>query len=234
MSENSTTIVQNMKELISKFHDKNILVTFGFVREIDLKEIPVEIITYCVIYAFLSINEWFMAGPQWIIDDNKYIAYGCDNYKYDKYGTFSTVYANPVISNGKHEWKIKITSTDPKVGFHVSSNCYIGISENKYSLDYGTFMHKWEKYYAFYQFDEKSSPTMSGEQDYPLGVDYYSRWDWKDGDIMTVHLDMEQRTIGFSLNKTFLGIAFDDIEDGDYRLAICMYGRKNKQFEFIQ
>ena len=123
MSQDSNTIVERMKELISKVQRRYIVVTFGFVRNIDLKDIPDEIINYCVVYAFLRINEWFEAGRQWKIDyKNKYIAYGEPAYSHNKYALFSSIYANPVISNGKHEWKIKITSTDSREKFHDSSS----------------------------------------------------------------------------------------------------------------
>ena len=43
---------------------------------------------------------------------------------------------------------------------------------------------------------------------------------FKSGDNITVHLDLNEKTIGFSHNNTFLGVAYDNVEDGNYRLAI--------------
>ena len=52
--------------------------------------------------------------------------------------------------------------------------------------------------------------------------------------IITVDLDMDKRTIAFSLDDKFLGVVFDEVEDGEYRLAISITGRRNKTFEFIR
>ena len=94
-----------MKKLLNRVDDIYILLTFGFVRSIGLEDVPVEIMNYCILYAFLRMNEWFTGGVQWNIDESKYITYG-DN----KDGKTSTIHANPVISRGKHTWKIKITA----------------------------------------------------------------------------------------------------------------------------
>ena len=57
MSQGSNTIVSEMKRLLTRVNDRDALVTVGFVRELDLGDVPIEIINYCVIYAFLKINE---------------------------------------------------------------------------------------------------------------------------------------------------------------------------------
>lgn len=38
-------------------------------------------------------------------------------------------------------------------------------------------------------------------------------------DIITVHLDLHKRKIGFSHNDKYLGDAYDDVELSEYRLA---------------
>ena len=75
--------------------------------------------------------------------------------------------------------------------------------------------------------------TMYGSVDYPdqktkhLAV-------FKPGDIITVHLDMDALNIGFSLNDKYLGIAFDNIEKEEYRLAISSYSKVERKYEFIE
>ena len=52
----------------------------------------------------------------------------------------------------------------------------------------------------------------------------------KDGDVITLILDLSKAQLSFEKNGTFVGVAFDDIEDGDYKLAVCIFGKKNKIF----
>ena len=243
MSHDSNTIVNKMKLLLTKVNDQHVLIAFGFVREINSKYIPVEIMSYCIVYAFLRINEWIKAGSDWNIDQNKYIAYGQKKYINDSFASFSTVYSNPVISNGKYEWKIKIKLNDSDTHssfelhghrFHLFSSVYVGISTSMDFVDSYGFGGNKHKYYAFGKFQSKTSHLVNGSVDYPEGIDSYDKFQFKDVVLMTVHLDMEQRTIAFTINDKFLGVAFDDIDDGDYRLAISVFGRKNKIFEFIQ
>ena len=56
----------------------------------------------------------------------------------------------------------------------------------------------------------------------------------KNGDIITAHFEMDKKTLGFSINEEYLGELFDDIEDGNYRFAVCMVGTWNKTFQFIE
>ena len=53
------------------------------------------------------------------------------------------------------------------------------------------------------------------------------------GDIITVHLDLEIKSIGFSRNDKWLGTAFTDIDNTkSYRLALSVIGTHNKDFQF--
>ena len=55
-----------------------------------------------------------------------------------------------------------------------------------------------------------------------------------DSHVVIVHLDMDKGTIGFSIDDKFLSVAFYNVEDGEYRLAISMAGKRDKKFEFIE
>ena len=45
----------------------------------------------------------------------------------------------------------------------------------------------------------------------------------KTGDVVTIHLDLDDRTLGYSKNDEYLGIAFENVKKSSYRLAISMY-----------
>ena len=62
--------------------------------------------------------------------------------------------------------------------------------------------------------------------DYPSAK---SKRIFKTGDIITVHLDLDALTIGFSKNDEYLGIAYKDIVNVEYRLAVCVGKKKERQ-----
>ena len=57
----------------------------------------------------------------------------------------------------------------------------------------------------------------------------------EDGDIIEVHLDLVNHTLGYSVNGEYFGIGFEKVEPGDYRLAISLstYNAESK-FQFLE
>ena len=57
----------------------------------------------------------------------------------------------------------------------------------------------------------------------------------KSGDIIGLHLDFNAKTIGFSKNGKFLGVAFRNIYTGcSYRIAVQIYhGKSNQIIEMV-
>eukprot|EP01084_Bolivina_argentea_P230863 389475_1 len=225
---NSDTIGGKMKELLQKIEEQkhgkeNVLLTFGFVRDTcstSALDVPFEIINYCVVYSFLLINEWYKGGDNWRIDESKYIATKIKtNFSAVLY---STIYANPVISSGKHEWKVKII--EPTIPPNSSSNnVYIGIASKTHCLNThffganGDAAKEKAKNYAYLSYAAKMNHYMGASTKYPSPSSpaYYGK-----KDIITVHLDLDKKTIGFSKNDTFLGTAFSNVEQESYRLAV--------------
>ena len=56
---------------------------------------------------------------------------------------------------------------------------------------------------------------------------------YQEGDVITVHLDLDNKTVGFSRNDIFLGIAFRNIRVVSYRLAINVEPGSQHVFEFV-
>eukprot|EP01084_Bolivina_argentea_P059028 107747_1 len=54
----------------------------------------------------------------------------------------------------------------------------------------------------------------------------------RNGDVITVHLDLDIHTLAFSKNDKFLGIAFNDIPQKAYRVAVSII-YTNHAFEMI-
>ena len=233
MSQNSNRLHGDMTQLLTRIDERNVLATFGFVRRICLEDIPPAIIHFCVVYAFLKVNEWLKGGDGWNIDETKSIAFGNETV-----GEMSTIYANPIISSGKHEWKIKISSIGDQGTY--SSYVYIGIATSMHCLDqhffgyYGGAADCGAKNYVFLDFHMKMSHKIEDAVNYPKNNCDGKEYRCKDEVLLTVHLDMDERIVGFSLDDKFLGVAYNDIDDGEYRLAISMMGRKNRKYEFIQ
>ena len=231
MAESSATIPYKMAELLKKVDSDQILLTFGFVREINIAlSIPDSIINFCIIFTFLKINEWYIGTTnRYEISDSKLIA-TLNSSKPRRYWSYATIFANPIISEGKHKWKIKLIQfgiTDIYVGVTSNMHCL----EHRKSYFYGiTSPNAANGYsYAFTQFSGQSNKmdhTMGASQDYPDDYVLFTV-----GDIITVHLDLDKKTVGFSKNDEFMGIAFTNIEPASYRLAISGANRLQSVFE---
>eukprot|EP01084_Bolivina_argentea_P316858 549328_1 len=145
MALNSDTIVDKIKQSLSKIHESDKLLTYGFIRNILLNEIPSEIINYCILYVFLRWNCWFKGGDHWLIE--QYIAKRTDDVTH-----IETIYGDPLISKGKHEWKIKIKEKSTDIFIGISSNfnkynkCFIGKQGDPFNYGYlsyaGIMNHK--------------------------------------------------------------------------------------------
>eukprot|EP01084_Bolivina_argentea_P210384 358109_1 len=203
MALTSDCIDDKIKLALTKIHFKDKLLVCGFIRNILVSIAPSEIVNYCIIFAFLRWNCWLKGGEHWVIE--KYVA---KLVTIRKSYEFKTIYADPVISKGKHEWKIKIIeqSTDIFVGISSANFtkldwCFIGKNENSFIKNY-THMS--------YAFGGKICPSTK------------TRKIFKTGDIISVHLNMEDLTLGVSVNDTFLGNAFEKMEKASYRLAVSV------------
>ena len=116
---------QNIKDLLAKVPSEKVIATQGFLKQ-NKADLPNAIVNYIIVYAFLWINEWFKGGSGWIIDETRLIA------RISVDAPRCTIYANPEITQGKHEWKIKLNQGQFQGWGH---KIYIGIASSTDCLD---------------------------------------------------------------------------------------------------
>ena len=217
MAQNSNTICDKIKQCLGDIDEVDKLLTTGFVREIlnEMKNedeiIPTAIVDYCIIFAFLKWKCWLKGGQNWSIQ--QYTA-----TRNPQTTSFETIYADPLIKRGKYEWKIKVVekSTDIAIGLVSNMNhC------NKYAMSKSAGEYN----YFYISYAGIMSHNKRNSTDYPSAK---TKRTYKTGDIITVHLDLDSLTIGFSKNGEYLGIAYENIANVEYRLAVCV-GKKQKQ-----
>ena len=214
MALTSETIGDKIKECLSEIDEVDKMLVYGYIKEVFLNEnCPSEIMKYCAIFAFLKWRCWLNGGENWSI--NGYQAVRDGECKID---SWSTMYADPVIKTGKYEWRIKIIEKSTDFGIGLTSNMN---NLNKYGIgrNGGDFGYFYLSYGGIMPFDKRNSTDYPSRKTKVL---------YKAGDIITVHLDLDEGVIGFSKNDKYLGDAFMDIMRVEYRLAVCV-GKKNKK-----
>eukprot|EP01084_Bolivina_argentea_P185851 320417_1 len=131
-----------------------------------------------------------------------------------------TTYGVQEVSTGQHEWKIKV---------HACANHWmnIGISSNTKYLN-GSFYNKQDANpYSIYGLDGRLYKYGTSEA-YANGAANF-----RAGDTVTVHLDLDKAEMSYSKNGSNCGIAFRNIvKNQKYRLAVCTYYQPTK-FELI-
>jgi hypothetical protein len=121
----------------------------------------------------------------------------------------ATAIADKEVTKGKHKWGITIVST-------AHSHIMIGVCKNNIdrSAVYNYSINGWY-FYA------DGSSLFSGPPTSKSGANYGSTGTLGPGAIVEVILDMENKTIGYSVNGTSLGIAYRDIPT-DIPLRLCV------------
>ena len=125
---------------------------------------------------------------------------------------YETAYGAQIASTGKHVWKIKIIKTNQIADYMV-----IGIaSTTNHANDY--FYHQKDPYnYGYYSDGRRMSKQVS----YEAWPSQDNKVMYSEGDTITIDLDMDHGTLGFSKNGVFLGTAFDNVaQQQTYRLAV--------------
>ena len=210
-----------VKELLKDIHPSKLLLCYGFGRESTKHDIPNEIIHYILLYAFYRIGEWIEGGDGWTINKLRNTA------SVQVTGQVSTIISNPLISFGKHDWKIKIIQGNMYRYDHIA---HIGIISDEIrdlnNFEFGYAYNNGKFCYGFSSCGTKVHHGMLQPQYFPLR--------YKQGDVITVHLDLDDKTLGFSKNENFLYIAFRDIMVVPYRLAINVEPGSQHIFEFVE
>ena len=229
----------------------DILVT-GYIRQ-DIESklndaIPAELYTLCFEYWLHKVcDSWsneFVDIHRIEINEDEITLPEPDIAKNANSQKGITLYGNHVVVNGsRHDWKIRMNKfgiTDP---FTKWINPAVGIILNdemtlkKYSSgDYASDAWAYAGTgYAFigggrYLYSKNHSSELVNKYRNAGGAEFNG-----DGDIIEVHLDQINHTLGYSVNDEYFGIAFEKVEPGDYRIAISLstYNAETK-FQFLE
>ena len=204
--------------------DSDILVS-GYIRQqIEVKqnkEIPIELKHLCYQYwLFTACDSWCNKYHELIQIEGDIITIHPKTSGLS--GNTITLYGNHTVMNGtSYIWRIKFN----KLPYNDSSsylkrwvNPTIGIIPDNERLDEYAHSADWttgETGYAFVGGGKylKSQSLIGEFKRYGEKLD-------KDNDVIFVHLDLMNHTLGFTINDKYCGNAFEKIEPNNYRLAI--------------
>ena len=148
---------------------------------------------------------WFKAGDNMRINGDVLTRHNQGN-------NCETAYSTQIAVRGKHEWKIRIEKAAKLIVIGIAS-----------TTDHANthFYHDKDPFnYAYYNDGRRVSQQVNYEK-WPAED---NRVSYSEGDIVAVHLDMDEGTLGFSKNGLFLGNAFTQIARlQTYRLAVMLY-----------
>lgn len=135
-----------------------------------------------------------------------------------RYGAGSAYLTN-VVDSGKHVWKFRIEGT-ARGWWYFIGVWKVGSGE--------MLVDKWfnsntaDNSYTFSAncacLPDPSSPNQGGMA-YSKLEKYYGTV-CKKGDIVEMHLDLYERTLAYSINGKYYGIAYENIEQTKYRAAV--------------
>ena len=141
-----------------------------------------------------------------------------------------TVYGTLVVSEGIFVWKVKMISWEPT---QWGSPPFVGITEDIHEhLEEYKDASGWTK--KGYEMCGKSGALF-----YPSKGEHYhtknykGRWD-KEGDILEITLNLDERTLSFKTNDTDFGVAFGNIKVARYRLVITFWDNKDSKFQLLE
>ena len=215
--------------MAAKLEERQKLLVCGFVRNMEQVykslNIPLEINDIIYLYQRLC-EEWNKkySHPKAIIDETK------ANIKFID-GMRQTVFGNYVVEEGVFRWKLKIISfNNMRDGYGYP---YIGIIENDVDLTGYQNYGFWDEVGC--QLTAGNSGLYSHDDDYStdddiaredmdiVAVTHNYECEWKKvGDILEIILDLDERTVRFVVNDIDCGVAFRNIKQTSYRLALTM------------
>ena len=177
------------------------LIVEGFMRSIEVgtrNEIPVDIINLC--FKYYHIGKGFDSnnlGSQHILNGNIIAPTG-------KNKCWSTVLLKNTVSDGKHKWKFKICQE--------ASLTLIGICDA--TVPYQSQRDKCIYHYG-YGYQVRCGWIYGGIREsaaYGISCNL--------DDTVTLHLDMDKCTVGFSINEKHQGIAFENVNLAKCKAAV--------------
>eukprot|EP01084_Bolivina_argentea_P205195 350590_1 len=198
----------NLEEL-KKIDESSILVVFGYMRELhkQLKstyKIPSLISWICLKY-FYSIDYFEIIGQHTVLTEDK------STITKTHWGWTCTSYGKliiPSMDNIVIKWFLRLVEA-------MDGNIIIGIQSNCTDINQTFIWNKTDdRYYGLYL---ATGNKHQNELDYRKRSQTYvpNRIRYMAGDIISLELNLVQRTVKFWYNDYDLGIAFANIEKSD-------------------
>jgi len=111
------------------------------------------------------------------------------------------------VQSGRHCWRIRVDEVHNASGF-IALGVVAGPKDSGLTCD----MDSWQQWYLYYSDDGKK--RTKGEADLQDYSEPYSP-----SDIISVILDLDQRTLEFAQNERSCGVAYSDLVPGLYRVG---------------
>ena len=160
---------------------------------------------------------------------DRYIEYSQNKTARNTYGGFNAVYLREVAKDGVHEWKFKIIGAQG-IGVLIGIKA-VNNKEQKMPKSYPftiNFDHELEEKNG-YAFSERTGKLQSKRL--TRGEKYGCKC--KDGDIIEMRLDFNNKTLGYIINDKDYGKAFDIDATKMYRAAVRL-GASNSSIQFLE
>ena len=197
------------------------LLTNGLIRESiqNMSNIyPIDIIRMILLFCKAKEKIYYARNTVKISDDQLTITQ--KPYHTDKW---AIAYGNIEISSMcdvHFYWKIQIN--------HLRNAMFVGVSTNRYIHDDYNWMQQDQDicYHLYIGAKDEQWEVREGNGNlYGNWISYSNAQ--KDGDIITIELDLKRRQIGFHVNDENCGVAFDNVykaDDVKYHLAMAVIG----------
>ena len=187
------------------------LLVFGFVKELGGVSYPKELVELIFLWYFIN-EEWdkkIKAEAIEIIDDLSVV-----HTDYNK-GCWQGALGINECKSGKHEWKLQITKAEACQPDNTIK-IMVGICEEKnWKKMVNNHLGPGLSMYCFLA-------SITALQAPGIWKDDYAEPFEKEGDTIELYLDMDNKTLSYTVNGNDYGVAFKDIEEGNYRLAVSI------------
>ena len=209
----------NFKQL-KKVDESTKNLIYGFCRK-SHESLPTDNIYYNIqplIIHIIMLYYWIKY--EWCTDED-YLQSSCFDIKQDVVTRIydsgnRTIFLDQTISSGIHEYKFRIFIAER--------------DQNYFDLSIGIIMDKFIKPENIKNECHFLQDTGYGFSTSRAIASCKSNWLSReyakipnDGDIITMIVDLEQNTISYKINDEDYGVAFDQIEEGEYRVAVYSY-----------
>ena len=212
-NENIANMASKKQSFKRNRSQKAELLVFGFVKEIVEESYPKELLQLFFLWYFIN-EQWdkVIKGKDIeIIDDLSIV-----HTDYDK-GCWQGALGTIECSLSKCYWKLKITEEKECIPSNTI-RIMVGICEEKcWEKMVNNHTGPYQHMYCFW-----ASSSISLWQSSTRVTEKYGEPFEKEGDTIELYLNMDDKTLSYTINGNDYGVAFKDIEQGNYRVAVSV------------